>query len=60
MLIGAVALVAFLALYAMLVLAAAIVLQVSDSKLVEIAFYPLAGLAWVPVAMGIVRWMAKA
>jgi Protein of unknown function (DUF2842) len=60
MLIGAVALVAFLALYAMLVLAAAIVLQVSDSKLVEIAFYPLAGLLWLPVAMVIVRWMAKA
>ena len=59
MLIGSVALVAFLMLYALLALAVAIVLQVSSTKLVEIAYYPLAGLLWLPPAMVIVRWMVK-
>jgi hypothetical protein len=56
-LIGTVALLLFMALYALLALAAAIILQVSESKWVELAYYIVAGLAWVPPAALLVRWM---
>jgi len=58
-LIGAVALLAFLAVYALIALAVAIVLQVNDSKLIELSFYVIAGLLWVIPAGLLVRWMVR-
>lgn len=58
-LVGAVALLVFLAFYTMVAMAVAIVLQVNDSKLVEFAYYFVGGLAWVPPAAWIVWWMQK-
>ncbi len=57
--IGAIALLAFLAVYALLALAVAIVLQVNDSKLIELSFYVIAGLLWVIPAGLLVRWMVR-
>lgn len=58
-LIGTIALLAFLALYALVALAVAIVLQVNDSKWVELGFYIVAGLLWVIPAGVLIRWMVR-
>lgn len=59
-LIGAVALLLFLAVYTMLALAVAVVLQVNTTdKWVELAFYIIAGLIWVIPAAWIISWMSR-
>ena len=58
-LIGILALLAFLAAYGLAAMMAAIVLQASASKLVELAYYVAAGLLWVAPAGLIVRWMHR-
>jgi hypothetical protein len=58
-LVGAIALLVFLALYALAAMMVAIVLQVSASKLVELIYYPVAGLLWVLPAMWLVKWMQR-
>lgn len=58
-LVGAIALLVFLAVYALAAMMVAVVLQVSASKLVELIYYPVAGLLWVLPAMWLVRWMQR-
>lgn len=59
-LIGAIVLLVFLAIYALLALAVAVVLQVNTtSKFVELAYYVIAGLIWVIPAAFIVSWMSR-
>lgn len=58
-LVGAIALLVFLAIYALAAMMAAIVLQVSASKVVELIYYPVAGLLWLPPAMWLVKWMQR-
>lgn len=59
-LIGAVILLVYLAVYSMLALAAAVILQVNTtSKFVELAFYVIAGLIWVVPAAWIISWMSR-
>jgi hypothetical protein len=58
-LVGAIALLAFLAVYALGAMMVAVALQVSASKLAEVVYYPLAGLLWLPPAMWLVRWMQR-
>ncbi len=58
-LIGAVLLLILLTVYAFVALAVAVVLQVSESKWVEPAFYLIAGLAWVIPAGILVKWMVR-
>jgi hypothetical protein len=58
-LVGAIALLVFLAIYALAAMMAAIVLQVSASKIVELVYYPVAGLLWLPPAMWLVKWMQR-
>lgn len=51
---------AFLILYALLALAAAIVLQVNNaSPWVELGYYIMAGLVWVVPAAALVSWMSR-
>lgn len=57
--VGAIALLVFLALYALAAMMVAIVLQVGGSKVAEIVYYPVAGLLWVLPAMWLVRWMQR-
>ena len=59
-LIGTVALLVFLGVYALAVMLTAVVLQVSSSKLVELGFYIVGGLAWVWPACLLVSWMQRA
>jgi hypothetical protein len=56
-LVGAIALLVFLAVYALCAMMVAIVLQVSASKVAELVYYPVAGLLWVLPAMWLVKWM---
>lgn len=57
--IGAIALLVLLTVYALAAMMVAIVLQVSASKLVELLYYPIAGLLWVLPAMWLVKWMQR-
>lgn len=57
--VGAIVLVLFLAVYALAAMMVAVVLQVEGSKLAEILYYPIAGLAWLPPAMWLVKWMQR-
>ena len=58
-LIGTVLLFAFVTLYALLISAIAGFLQVRDSKTLEVLFYVIGGLAWVPPAAVLIRWMQR-
>lgn len=58
-LVGAIALLVYLALYALAAMMVAIALQVNGSKLAEIIYYPVAGLLWVLPAMWLVKWMQR-
>lgn len=59
-LVGAIALLVMISIYALLALAAAIILQVHNAnKLVELAYYLIAGLLWVIPAGILIKWMQK-
>jgi hypothetical protein len=58
-LIGAVLLLVLVPVYALLAMLVAVVLQVSQSKLVEVLFYVVAGLAWTLPAGWIIWWMQR-
>lgn len=59
-LLGTVLLILFIAVYALLAMFVAAILQVrSGSHIVEIAYYIIAGLAWVLPAGWLISWMAR-
>jgi hypothetical protein len=59
-LVGTIALLALIIVYALLAMAVAIVLQVHQaSKLVELLYYVVAGLLWVLPAGWLISWMQK-
>lgn len=58
-LVGAILLLAFLAAYALAAMMVAVVLQVGGSTAAELIYYPIAGLAWLPPAMWLIKWMQR-
>lgn len=58
-LIGTVATVVFLIVYALVAMAIGGILIVGRGVPLELPFYLIAGLGWLPVAMWIIRWMSK-
>lgn len=59
-LIGTIALLVMLTIYAFIAVTVAVVLEVNtSSKWIELVYYAGAGLLWVIPAAGIVQWMAK-
>ncbi len=58
-LVGAVVLIVFLTVYALLAMVTAIALQVHASRLVEVIYYVIAGLAWTIPAGAIIWWMQR-
>lgn len=58
-LIGTVATVVFLIVYALVAMAVGGILIVGRGVPLELPFYLIAGLGWLPVAMWIIRWMSK-
>jgi len=57
--IGTFAMLFWLVFYALVVMAVGGQYVVGHGILIELPFYILAGLAWLPVAMIIIRWMSK-
>lgn len=59
-LLGAILLLIVIAIYSLLAMAAAIILQVNEAnKTVELVYYVAAGLLWVLPAGWIIKWMQK-
>lgn len=59
-LIGTVAMLALIIVYAFIALAVAVVLQVQNAnKFVELIYYVVAGLLWVLPAGVIIKWMQR-
>jgi type IV secretory pathway protease TraF len=58
-LIGTIALLAFVIAYAFAAMMVAIALQVNASKIAEVIYYFVAGLAWVVPAGALIWWMQK-
>jgi Protein of unknown function (DUF2842) len=59
-LIGTVLLLVFIAVYALLAMAAAMVLQMQNAnKAVELLYYIFAGLLWTIPAALLIRWMQR-
>jgi hypothetical protein len=58
-LIGAVALVALVVVWSLLAMAFAQVLELRSSRILEFAYYVVAGIGWVVPAMPLVSWMSR-
>lgn len=58
-LIGALAMVGFVAFYALLIAALAPRILTGASRMVELGFYVVAGLAWVIPLLPLIRWMER-
>lgn len=55
--IGAIVLLVFLAVYALIAMLVAVALQVNGSKVAEMFYYVVAGLLWVLPAGWLIKWM---
>jgi hypothetical protein len=58
-LIGTIASVLWIAFYALFVMALGGAFIVGRGGVVEFLFFAVAGVAWLPVAMAIIRWMSR-
>jgi uncharacterized membrane protein len=57
--IGTISVVAFIIIYSLAMMAVGGELAVGRGLVVEIVFYAVAGLLWLPVVMAIIRWMVR-
>jgi hypothetical protein len=57
--VGTFSVVAFIIVYSLIMMAVGGELAVGRGMAAEIAFYTVAGLLWLPVAMAIIRWMVR-
>lgn len=57
--IGTLAVVAFLIAYALVMMAVGGEWAVGRGIAVELGFYALAGVLWLPAVMAIIRWMSR-
>jgi hypothetical protein len=57
--IGMVAIVAFLIVYCLIAMAIGGMVAVGLPRLLEIGFFVIAGIAWLPIVMMIIRWMSR-
>jgi uncharacterized membrane protein len=57
--IGTLATVAFLIVYTLIAMTVGGELAVGRGLAVELVFYVVAGLLWLPAVMAIIRWMVK-
>ncbi len=58
-LIGTFALLALVAVWSLLAMALAQIVLVRSNGLLDFAYYVVAGLGWVPIAMLLVSWMSR-
>jgi hypothetical protein len=58
-LIGTVALLTLVAVWSLLAMALAQIVLVRSNGLLDFAYYAVAGLGWVPLAMALISWMSR-
>ncbi len=58
-LIGTFALLALVAVWSLLAMALAQIVLVHSNGLLDFAYYVVAGLGWVPLAMLLISWMSR-
>jgi len=58
-LVGTIGIIAFLAVYCLAAMALGGAFVVGRSKLSEIGYFIVAGLAWLPAVMAMIRWMSR-
>jgi hypothetical protein len=58
-LIGAVALLALVIVWSLLAMALAQAIELRSSRVLEFAYYVIAGLGWVLPAMPLISWMSR-
>jgi hypothetical protein len=56
---GTIATVAFLIIYCLVAMALGGMLVVGRGMAYELPFFIVAGFAWLPVVMGLIRWMSR-
>jgi hypothetical protein len=57
--IGTILTVTWITVYSLIMMAVGAILVVGRGIALELPFYIIAGLGWVPVEMWIIRWMSK-
>jgi hypothetical protein len=57
--IGILLTLAYITLYALVVMAIGSVFILGKGVVAELLFYVIAGFGWLPVEMAIIRWMSK-
>lgn len=57
--IGMVAIVTFLIVYCLIAMAIGGIFAVGLPRVLEIGFFVIAGIAWLPIVMMIIRWMSR-
>jgi len=58
-LIGAVALIVLVLVWSLLAMAIAQAVELQSSRIVEFAYYVVAGIGWVVPAMPLISWMSR-
>lgn len=58
-LIGAFALIALLVVYSLAAMRLAVAYVVDQHGLVQAVYFIIAGVAWIPAAMALIRWMHR-
>ena len=58
-LIGAVALIVLVLVWSLLAMAIAQAVELQSSRIVEFAYYVIAGIGWVVPAMPLISWMSR-
>ena len=58
-LLGTVAVVGFLIVYSLAAMALGGIFVVGRGMAYELPYYAVAGVAWLPVVMALIRWMAR-
>lgn len=57
--VGMLAIVGFLIVYCLVAMAIGGIVFVGSGVVVETAYFVIAGIAWLPIIMFIIRWMSK-
>lgn len=57
--IGTFLIVAFIIVYSLVMMAVGGELAIGRGAAIELIFYAIAGLLWLPVVMGLIRWMVR-
>ena len=58
-LVGIILTIIYIPLYSLLAMVLGVRLAVDQGKLVELIYFAVAGTAWLPLEMAIIRWMSR-